>query len=260
YYTGTIIRSSGVRDIQTTIWISVCISAVNFFATFVPLYAIERIGRRVLLLISVAGIIVSLISMGTAFVIINNESAKVMPYNITALNNELGHGAARCNLYRSGSQYFKFSNCDFCVTDEHCGFCEPKEVPGAGICAPFSKVDNNFASYGPCSAELIDSNHEWADNYCHTKYTILPIIVMLIYLVFFAIGFGPLPWALNAEFYPTWARGTCAFFIYAGITCITFIFSYIFVPETKGYNIEEIEMLFMSKKDRKKVTSAQQAF
>lgn len=47
-----------------------------------------------------------------------------------------------------------------------------------------------------------------------------------------------------------WISGI--FFLYSGITAITFVFVYIFVPETKGKSIEEIELLFISKNERVK--------
>ena len=43
-----------------------------------------------------------------------------------------------------------------------------------------------------------------------------------------------------------------AFFFYAGISFIGFLIFYFLLPETRGYQIEEIEMLFMSDAARKK--------
>ncbi|VDM39249.1 unnamed protein product [Toxocara canis] len=272
YYTGTIIQSAGIKDIHTTIWISVGISGVNFVATFVPLYMIERVGRRVLLLVSVAGVITALIIMGVAFVLINKDSAAVV--HLTTDPSGSDHQLFnRCNSY---------SNCDFCVTDEHCGFCHSHSGnKQEGYCLPSSHENPDASLIGQCSPGFNKTSYDWSSAFCVTKYTIMPIAVMVLYLAFFAIGYAPLPWVLNAEFYPLWSRSTCcslstfsnwlfnliisltflslseaatkygAFFIYAGITCVAFVFFFFFIPETKGYSIEEIELLFMSKEKRK---------
>ncbi|KAE8616176.1 hypothetical protein XENTR_v10008737 [Xenopus tropicalis] len=117
----------------------------------------------------------------------------------------------------------------------------------------------------------------WAYNYCPTSYSWTALLGLILYLVFFAPGMGPMPWTVNSEIYPLWARSTgnacssgvnwiCnvlisltflhtaeyltyygAFFLYAGLACVGLIFIYGCLPETKGKKLEEIESLFESR-------------
>ncbi|VDK72069.1 unnamed protein product [Litomosoides sigmodontis] len=270
YYTGTIIQSAGIQDPQTAIWISAGISSVNFLATFVPLYLIERIGRRLLLFVSMIGVILSLFAMGSAFLLINLDSATSLDPNAISVNTSADH-YMQCRI---------LSNCDHCVTDEKCGFCRPSLDSPNGYCLPYSRTSPERSLTGPCENNNATATN-WEHSFCPSKYAFIPIAVMVVYLAFFSIGYAPMPWVLNAEFYPLWARGTCcalstcfnwtfnliisltflsltqaatkygAFFIYGCITCAALIFFYFAVPETKGYNIEEIELLFMSRAKQK---------
>ncbi|VDM98133.1 unnamed protein product [Thelazia callipaeda] len=286
YYTGTIIQASGIQNPHTAIWISAAISSINFFATFMPMYLIERIGRRLLLFISMAGVILALLAMGAAFVLINHGSAPSLDPTTATVNSSVIH----YNYCQA------LSNCDHCVTEEKCGFCQPDANSTEGLnscyivilikhlksyCLPYSHEFPDQSLTGPCENRNLTSVTKWEHSFCPSEYTFLPIIVMVFYLAFFSIGYAPMPWVLNAEFYPIWARSTCcglstsinwtfnliisltflsltqavnkygAFFIYAGITCFAFVFFFFVVPETKGHNIDEIELLFMSRDNQR---------
>ncbi|MFH4974744.1 hypothetical protein AB6A40_001453 [Gnathostoma spinigerum] len=272
YYTTSIIRSAGVTDSHTTIWISVAITGVNFLATFIPLSIVERIGRRKLLLTSMAGVVVSLIALGTSFLMINVYSAQViLPDNITSSSML----TSRCMFY---------SNCDYCVTNEDCGFCHI-EGRDMGTCLPFDYLQPEYSVVGDCSQQS-QIAHRWEHNFCKSQQAPLPITIIIIYLIFFAIGYAPIPWVVNAEFYPLWARSTCvslstftnwifnlfisltflslsqaitkfgAFYFYAGLTTIGFIIVFVALPETRGYDIEKIETLFMTKKEIQELENA----
>lgn len=83
-----------------------------------------------------------------------------------------------------------------------------------------------------------------------------------------------MPWTITSEIYPLWARGFCcsvstsfnwffnllvsltflslaealtshgAYYLYAGLAFIGWLSFYVFLPETKGKTLEEIELLF----------------
>lgn len=116
----------------------------------------------------------------------------------------------------------------------------------------------------------------WAYNFCPSSWSWLVLLGLVLYLAFFAPGMGPMPWTVNSEIYPLWARSTgnaCsagvswtfnvlvsltflhmaqyltyygAFFLYASLAFLGFLFVYGCLPETKGRRLEEVESLFES--------------
>ncbi|KAF5189808.1 Polyol transporter [Thalictrum thalictroides] len=102
----------------------------------------------------------------------------------------------------------------------------------------------------------------------------LSIVAVYIFMAFFSIGLAPVTWVYSSEIFPLKLRaqgmslgvavnrlmnatismtfieiykaitigGT--FFMFSGIAVLAWIFFYIFLPETKGRSLEEIEMLF----------------
>ncbi|CAM9675705.1 unnamed protein product [Choristocarpus tenellus] len=105
---------------------------------------------------------------------------------------------------------------------------------------------------------------------------------MLGYLFSFGVGMSSIPWTLNAEIYPMYARslGTSAstsvnwvgnliisstfltiasnralgrdgaFWLYSGIGALGWVWLYSCMPETKGLSLEEIELLFVREGER----------
>lgn len=106
----------------------------------------------------------------------------------------------------------------------------------------------------------------------------LPLASLCIYLVFFAIGYGPIPWLMLSEIYSkeynafaspitgafnwtlafviTVTFGSISstigigetFWIFAGLSIIATIFTFLFVPETKGKSMNEIQRMLNGEK------------
>ena len=111
------------------------------------------------------------------------------------------------------------------------------------------------------------------------SYSALPIaafVLTLIFIAMFSLGWGPLPWLLMSELFPLKTRAVAtgivtfanwmfvfittilfkpivksglhlsgAFFIFAGITLVGFVFTFLFVPETKGRPLEDVSEMFI---------------
>ena len=56
YYSGTIIRMSGVESDVVTIWLSAAVSSCSLIGNLISLYLVAKVGRRTLALGSLAGI------------------------------------------------------------------------------------------------------------------------------------------------------------------------------------------------------------
>ncbi|ELR17354.1 transporter, major facilitator superfamily protein [Acanthamoeba castellanii str. Neff] len=108
----------------------------------------------------------------------------------------------------------------------------------------------------------------------HTGYTAVASLV--VYVAFFALGMGPIPWVVNSEIYPADVRGlanglaatvnwsanllvsstfltyidlvgtTLVFWTFAGVGVAAWLFVFFKLPETKGVPIEHIQQLFVS--------------
>ncbi|XP_041651447.1 proton myo-inositol cotransporter-like isoform X2 [Cheilinus undulatus] len=262
YYSATILQMGGVRDVKQAIWLAAATSASNFVFTMLGVWLVERVGRRKLTLGSLFGTGLSLTLLAVGFLLSAQNSPAVTLHPVGPQNST-------CSLYGS---------CEHCMLDPDCGFCfrENSITVFDSSCVPVNKTSKEHAAWGRCSNQTEEADSPiWAYNYCPTSYSWIILMGLILYLAFFAPGMGPMPWTVNSEIYPLWARSTgnaCsagvnwifnvmvsltflhiaefltyygAFFLYTGLVVLALLFVYGCLPETKGLQLEDIENLFM---------------
>ncbi|GMF10716.1 unnamed protein product [Phytophthora lilii] len=255
YYGATIIQMAGFTDPTTAIWLSALVSFSNFIFTFVGIYLVDRAGRRLLTLGSLAGVFFSLVALGGSFYAAEMQSVEVT-------------GTGEC----SG-----ISTCFDCVANAACGFCSEGSIDpisalssptGSNLCLPGDAVST---AQGSCSTP------NWSFQSCPTDSRTagwIILVALFVYLAFFASGMGCMPWTVNAEIYSlrvrsfalSMATSVCwvtnllvsftflsivdgvsvygAFWLYASIALFGFAYLWNELPETKGLELEEIQRIF----------------
>ncbi|CAB3365739.1 Hypothetical predicted protein [Cloeon dipterum] len=104
-----------------------------------------------------------------------------------------------------------------------------------------------------------------------TSYGLIPLASVVLFIVMFSVGFGPIPWTMLGELFPAKIKGAASalacvenyvlvftvtksfqplvevvgsaatFGIFAGICVVAVLFTVFIVPETKGKTLEEIQ-------------------
>lgn len=261
YYSATILQMAGVRDDKEAIWLAAATSATNFVFTLVGVWLVERVGRRKLTLGSLLGTGLSLTLLAVGFLLSAQNSPAVSLHPVASQNST-------CRLYET---------CEFCMLDPDCGFCYRENGTRVydSSCVPVNQASTEHAAWGRCSNQTdVTDSPIWAYNYCPTSYSWIVLMGLILYLAFFAPGMGPMPWTVNSEIYPLWARSTgnaCsagvnwifnvlvsltflhvaqfltyygAFFMYTGLVVLGLLFVQGCLPETQGLQLEDIENLF----------------
>lgn len=263
YYSATILQMSGVRDDRLAIWLAGLTTLTNFLFTLLGVWLVERVGRRKLILGSIVGTCLSLSVLAVGFLLSAQHSPAITFHPLDPAT--------------TNSTCSKYQLCEPCMLDPSCGFCyrENGSTLLTSSCVPVNKASTEHAAWGRCSnASQMKEHTYWAYNYCPTSYSWLVLIGLVLYLAAFAPGMGPMPWTINSEIYPLWARSTgnaCAagvnwtfnilvsltflhlaqflayygaFFLYSCLALLGLIFIFGCLPETKGRRLEEIEALF----------------
>ncbi|XP_024911734.1 proton myo-inositol cotransporter-like isoform X2 [Cynoglossus semilaevis] len=261
YYSATILQMAGVRDDKQAIWLTTVTSATNFVFSLVGVWLVDKVGRRKLTLGSLLGTGLSLTLLAVGFLLSAQNSPPITLHPGDPDNST-------CTQYRF---------CEACMLDPTCGFCfrENGTQVYDSSCVPVNPVSIDHASWGRCSnMSEVSNSPNWAYNFCPTSYSGVVLMGLILYLAFFAPGMGSMPWTVNSEIYPLWARSTgnaCsagvnwisnvlvsltflhiaqfltyygAFFLYSGLVVLGLIFVLGCLPETQGLQLEDIENLF----------------
>lgn len=257
YYSATIIRMTGIRDTSLAIWLAAMTAGVNFVFTILGVWLVERIGRRPLILGSLLGVLISLIVLAVGFQLAAFHSPPV-------------------TFRESNGTCSSYSWCEDCIESSECGFCYTeigKSVVNGSCVAVVTNLTDG-AGQGRCDSDPLTPGTVWAHGYCPTDYSWMGLLGLVMYLMFFAPGMGPMPWTINSEIYPLWARSTGnaistatnwifnlavamsfltltesitkygTYWLFVGIVFCGLVFIMAALPETKGRSLEEVETLF----------------
>ncbi|XP_029416657.1 solute carrier family 2, facilitated glucose transporter member 10 isoform X2 [Nannospalax galili] len=259
-YASTIFHSVGFRGGSSAVLASVGLGTVKVAATLTAMGLVDRVGRRVLLLSGCALMALSVSGIGLVSFAVSLDSGPscLTPSNATQQtdlpgSSSLLKGSSPPPLPRISREQ---GQPVFSVTERS------KAHPGAReTSASLEPALNAVTPESPSPQE-------------HTLLCWAALICMMVYVSAFSFGFGPVTWLVLSEIYPTEIRGRafafCSSFNWAanlfislsfldvmgaiglswtfllyGLTAVLGLaFIYLFVPETKGQSLTEIEQLF----------------
>ncbi|XP_039748735.1 facilitated trehalose transporter Tret1-like isoform X2 [Pararge aegeria] len=163
-------------------------------------------------------------------------------------------------------------------------------VVGCILCRRCGRRPLTFVSAIGCGSTMITLSvylyyvQYWKDNNLQPQHSWIPVASLYLFTIFCTLGYLIVPWIMIGEVYPTQVRGivggmtTCAahlsifsvvktfpymknglhdygaFGLYGAISLAGMAFFYVFLPETKGRTLQEIEDYFCGRtKTLKKV-------
>ena len=296
-YNTNILLQSGLSDVQAH-WGYVIFTMVNFLMTIGGVVLVDRKGRKFLLSLGSAGIILSLICTGFLFrkteklrvdvrdamqAMVGPDQKLSLPYDAKTADVLLaGRGeAGRGSRERPTSLSVIYSYGDFRaaskvvrsddVAAKPVEIAPENTVPANKVVAFFSNPFGNLDAARTASLKIENAmitpvpspQNGW-----------LVAITLYVFVAFFAVGPGVCVWLALSELMPTRIRSNgmsiallinqgfsttiaaiflpvvgkygygTMFFAFAGCTVVYFLTATLFLPETKGKTLEEIEAHF----------------
>ncbi|MED6107911.1 Fibroblast growth factor 3 [Stylosanthes scabra] len=259
YYSPTIVQLAGFASNQTALLLSLITAAVNAFGSILSIYLIDKMGRKKLAITSLVGVACALALLTAVFHTTEITSPPVSVIQTSKFNNTCPDFEA----ITSNANVLSGWHCMKCLKAKPaCGFCAAEDKLKPGACL---KLDDSTKN------ECASRHRDWYTKGCPSKTGWLAIVGLALYIFFFSPGMGTVPWVINSEIYPLRYRGVCGgmastavwvsnlivsqsflsvtvaigtawtFLIFGIISVIAILFILIFVPETKGIPMEEVE-------------------
>jgi SP family myo-inositol transporter-like MFS transporter 13 len=296
-YNTNILLQSGLSDVAAH-WGYVVFTVVNFLVTLGGVMLVDRKGRKFLLALGSAGIIVSLICTGLLFgrteklrvdsrdgvqSMVTADQKLTLVYDQRVADGLLNLAGTAGKAMGSGptSLIVIYSYGDFRAATKVARSDERAAQP-IGIaresCVPANKVvaffSNPFGNLDAARQAPLRIENALITPVPSTRNGWWVAITLFVFMAFFAIGPGVCVWLALSELMPTRIRSngmsiallinqavsttiaaiflptvgkygySTMFFAFAGCTVIYFITATVFLPETKGKTLEEIEAHF----------------
>jgi MFS transporter, SP family, solute carrier family 2 (myo-inositol transporter), member 13 len=296
-YNTNILLQSGLSDVQAH-WGYVVFTIVNFLMTIVGVLLVDRKGRKFLLSVGSAGIIVSLLCTGMLFrrtesqrvdspgivqSMVDRDQKVTLVYDENAASKLLSASGAAGNAMsgRATTLVVIYSYGDFRAATKAARSDDktatPIEITRAS-CVPANKVvaffSNPFSNLDAARTAPLRIDNALITPVPSTHNGWLVAISLFVFMSFFAIGPGVCVWLALSELMPTRIRSngmsiallinqavattiaavflptvgkygySTMFFCFAAFTVVYFITAAVFLPETKGKTLEEIEARF----------------
>jgi MFS family permease len=296
-YNTNILMQSGLSDLQAH-WGYVIFTLINFLATIGSFLLVDRKGRKFLLSVGTAGIILSLV--GTALLFRRTEKLRVdsrdgvqsmatadqkIAFTYDQKLAETLLRAAGDNAQRTGGRptslvviysYGDFRTATKAVRSDDIA-ATPIEITRES-CVPANKVvaffRNPFGNLDAARQAPLRIDDALITPLPGQRSGMLVAITLFVFMAFYAVGPGVCVWLALSELMPTRIRSngmsialllnqavstaiaavflptvgkhgySTMFFGFAACTVIYFITAAVFLPETKGKTLEEIEAHF----------------
>ncbi|XP_069728014.1 solute carrier family 2, facilitated glucose transporter member 10 [Phaenicophaeus curvirostris] len=286
-YASKIFHSVGFQSNSSAILASVGLGAIKVVATLIAMAFADKAGRRVLLLAGCVVMAISVTTIGLTSrnaplamardckaAVDPNASHSLTQYLLTPVSSQPTVSPIPPALGAMKSQ----ADLGFAATRNLTNFfasTQNKEV------VPDSSLTQQRGLTGQSNKETVKSTDLPFRGASWTEHMVLNWITLLSMMAFvsaFSIGFGPMTWLVLSEIYPAGIRGRAfafcnsfnwaanllisvsfldlidaigfswMFLLYGLMGVMAVIFIYLFVPETKGQSLEEIDQQFSRKR------------